>query len=284
MAVTLSGATTNNQVWGLPETTGFHLLLFYNKDLVDTPPATTSELTQLGQALTNGSQWGLGLNSYDPLWVIPWLAPYDGSLTDANGQPTLNTPAMEKSLALYREWQNDENGIAPITTYDEMQGEFLDGNLAMMMTGDWAIGELSTAPEISWGVALLPKVDNEEESQPAAPLVLGKYWAISHTATENRAPAATAFLEFITQPERQLAWAAKFGSLPTRREALNDPLIVNDAIRRVSALQMQSGQPVPLGVNPNFLLDAMREPLRAVIDGELTPQKAAEIIQANAER
>src|SRR5262245_35099399 len=45
-ANTLSGASRDNLLWGLPDTTGFHLLLFYNKELVDTPPATTEDMVK----------------------------------------------------------------------------------------------------------------------------------------------------------------------------------------------------------------------------------------------
>lgn len=281
-AVTLLGASQDNAVWGLPDTTGFHLLLFYNKDLVDTPPATTAELAELAQPLTKGAQWGLGVNSYDPLWLVPWLAPYGGWLTDEAGRPTLDTPAMESALTLYLGWQGRLTGIAPVATYGEVRSKFLSGDVAMMIDGDWAIGELSTTDEINWGVAPLPNVGQPQDNQPAAPLVLSRYWAVSRAATGSRALAAAAFLEFLTQPERQLEKTRRFGLLPTRRSALDNPLIVNDPVWRVSAAQMQAGRAVPPGVNANLLLDAMRRPLQRMIDGELTPQAAAKMMQANA--
>jgi hypothetical protein len=72
--------------------------------------------------------------------------------------------------------------------------------------------------------------------------------------------------------------------LPTRREALDDPLIVNDSALRLSAEQMLAGRTVPLGVNADALLNAMREPLRQALSGELTPEQAAEMMQENAEK
>lgn len=284
VSVTLLGASREGIVWGLPDTAGFHLLLFYNRDLVDTPPTNTGELFDLAESLTKGSQWGLGVNSYDPLWVTPWLVPYGGWLTDEAGQPTLDTVSMEAAITLYLSWQGHLTGIAPVETYDEMRNKFVNGDIAMIIDGEWAIGELSSIDEIGWGVALLPGVGQAQESQPAAPLVLGRYWAVSRTVTGNRALASAAFLEFITRPERQLAWTSQFGLLPTRREALDAPMIVNDPVLRVSTTQMRAGRAIPLGVNANVLLDAMREPLRQVIDGELTPKQAAEMMQTNAER
>jgi ABC-type glycerol-3-phosphate transport system substrate-binding protein len=191
---------------------------------------------------------------------------------------------MQKTLELYLSWHNPENRIAPLATYDEVRTQFLAGQLALVIDGEWAIAELARAAQIDWGVAPLPSVIEEGESQPAASLVLARYWAIHRASGGNRTLAAAAFLEFITRPERQLDRAARFGLLPTRREALDDPLIVNDSALRLSAEQMLAGHTVPLGVNADALLNAMREPLRQALSGELTPAQAAEMMQSNAEK
>jgi hypothetical protein len=60
-------------------------------------------------------------------------------------------------------------------------------------------------------------------------------------------------------------------------------VIVNDSALRTSTAQMLAGRAVPLGANADDLLNAIREPLRGVIDGELTPQEAAELMQSNVE-
>ncbi|GAB4437330.1 MAG: hypothetical protein Kow0031_19160 [Anaerolineae bacterium] len=278
-AVPLSGAAADDQTWGLPQTAGFHLMLYYNKALVDTPPATTSELLEMGQA--SAGEDGpptLGLNALDPLWLVPWLAANGGWLADDSGTPALDSPAMVAALQLHQGWLSS---IAPALTYQEMMEQFSSGKLAMMINGDWATGELAASRDVDWGVALLPGLNQGDDVTPAAPLVLAKYWAISQTATQERALASATFLEFITQPERQLAWAAKFGLLPTRRPALDDPLITTDAIRRISAAQMRAGQTLPLGINPNQLLDAMRDPLAQLLAGSLTPEQAAKQMQQN---
>ncbi len=277
-SVTLLGARRDNQLWGLSDTAGFHLLLFYNRDLLDTPPGDTAELAKLAQA---GSGPILGVNSYDPLWLLPWLPAYGGWLTSPTGRLTLDTPAMQKALALYQGWHDPKNGLASLTTYDEMRAQFLAGQLPLVIDGEWAIGELGRSTKINWGVAPLPGVVEEGESQAAAPLVLARYWAISRAVSGNRTLAAAAFVEFITRPERQLDRTVRFGLLPTRREALDDPLIVNDSTLRLSAEQMLAGRTIPLGVNADALLNAMREPLRQVLAGELTPEQAAEKMQEN---
>jgi ABC-type glycerol-3-phosphate transport system substrate-binding protein len=223
----------------------------------------------------------LGLNNFDPLWVVPWVAAYGGWLTDARGRPTLDTAAMRQALTLYQSWHDQTNGITIATSYDEMRAQFAAGTLPMAIDGDWAIGELARATNIDWAVAPLPGLVLEQGPQPAQPLVLARYWVINRSTGRDKAKAAASLLEFLTRPEQQLDQTLQFGLLPTRREALDNPIIVNDAALRLSAQQMLAGRTLPLGVNPDALLNAMREPLRQLLAGQLTPDEAAKMMQAN---
>jgi len=278
---TLTGITRDGQVWGLPDTAGLHLLLFYNRDLIPAPPATTDELYTLAESLTGDGRWGLTMNSYDPLWVVPWLWAYGGWLTDSQGNPTLDIPPMVNALTLYLSWHGRLTGVAPVTTYDQARELFTGGKAAMLIDGEWAIGELSQVEGVNWGVAPLPRVGETE--QPAAPLVAGRYWLMRSNLSASEREAAVAFLSFATTPQRQLAWTARFGLLPTRRQALDDPVIQTDPLLRVSAQQMQAGRGLLLGVDANRLFDAMRGPLRAVLEGDMAPKEAAQAMQAALE-
>ena len=274
----VTGVTWTGHIWGLPDTAGMHLLLFYNRDLVAVPPANTEEMYTVAESFTQEGHWGLALNSFDPLWVVPWLWAYGGWLTDSQGNPTLDIPPMVSALTLYLSWHGQLTGVAPLATYAEARDLFLSGGAAMLIDGDWAIGELSQTQQVNWGVAPLPAVG--ETGQPAAPLVVGRYWLMRSELSEPERAAAADFLSFITRPERQLEWTQQFGVLPTRTEALKDPLILTDPYLRVSAQQMQAGRGLLLGVDANHVFDAMRVPLRAVLEGDMVPQEAAQAMQA----
>jgi ABC-type glycerol-3-phosphate transport system substrate-binding protein len=273
----LTGATRDGHLWGLPDTAGLHLLLFYNRDLIAVPPENTEELRAVAESFTDEGRWGLALNSYDPLWVVPWLSAYGGWLTDGDGAPTLDTPSMVDALTLYLSWQGRLTGVAPVTTYVEARELFGAGQAAMLFDGEWAIGELSQSEEMNWGVAPLPVVG--ETGGPAAPLVAGRYWLMSGSLSEGERDTAHDFLTFVGAPERQLEWTARFGTLPTRLEALKGPAIQGDPVLSVSAHQMQAGRGLLLGVDANQLFDAMREPLRAVLEGDMVPEEAAGAMQ-----
>lgn len=281
--VTLQGASRDDELWGLSDTAGFHLLLFYNRELVNTPPTNTNDLFELTETLGQPEgQWGLAFNSYDPVWLLPWLAPYNGWLIDEQGNPTLSTLAMVVALTFYVDWHKLP-GFMPPASYQTMRTAFLQGQLGMMIDGEWAIAELAQTDQVDWGVAMLPGIGPAQGTQPVAPLVLARYWAISRQVTGERAQAAAAFLEYISRPERQLLWTEQFGLLPTRRDALNDPIILTDPALRVSAGQMVAGRGVLLGVNTNGLLEAMRGPLAEALEGSLTPKQAVDAMQANLE-
>jgi ABC-type glycerol-3-phosphate transport system substrate-binding protein len=274
---TLTGASQGGRLWGLPDTVGFQLLLFYNRNLVEQPPTTTDELVDLAQGLTTNSQWGLVLNSQDPLWIVPWLWAYEGWLVDGDGTPTLNSAAMVRALTLHLSWHAGEAPIAPIASRVEAQELFTTGKAAMMIDGDWAIDELTQDSQIPWGVAVLPQVT--DANQPPGPLVLGRYWAVSRASGGLCTEGSIAFLEFMTQPDQQLNWTKSFGLLPSRRDALNNPAILTDPALHVSVTQLQSVRGLPLNADPNRLLDAMRPPLEQMLVGELTPTEAAAAMQ-----
>ena len=278
----LTGVTRDGHLWGLPDTAGLHLLLFYNRDLIAVPPDTTEELYEVAKSFTDDGRWGLAVNSFDPLWVVPWLSAYGGWLTDSSGAPTLNTPPMVEALTLYLGWQGRLTGVAPVTTYVEARESFNSGQAAMLIDGEWAMGELDQSGEVNWGAAPLPMVG--ETGQPAAPLVAGRYWLMPRGLTEAERDAVIDLLAFVTAPERQLDWTTKFGALSTRLEAVADPAVLSDPALRVSAQQMQAGRGLLLGVDANQLLDAMREPLRAVLEGDTVPEEAAEAMQEAVEQ
>jgi ABC-type glycerol-3-phosphate transport system substrate-binding protein len=130
---------------------------------------------------------------------------------------------------------------------------------------------------LNWGAAPLPLVG--DTGQAAAPLVLGRFWMVHRDLPATDRTAAADFLRFVFAPGRQLAWLELFGQMPTNRRALEDPRVLTDPWLRASALQMQAGRALPLGVDANQLLDAMRAPLRAFLEGDMTPAEAARAMQ-----
>lgn len=278
-APTLDGCTLEGRVWGLPDTSGGHLLLLYNEKLVESPPTNTVEMVELARSIRARGYAGLVMNSYEPLWLLPWLVAYDGYPLDADGF-ALDTPEMVKALELYAAWHdaNDaDGGIVPVLTYDRARESFTAGRAGMLIDGAWAIEEMPPEDELDWGVTLLPEL--AETGKRPSPLVSGRYWMVGSETAEENLPLLREFLEYVTGEERQVDWARRFGQLPTRRAALNSPSLFSWPALRISAQQMQAGFSLPPDVDTNALLDAMRPPLTDLLEGRADPEEAAAAMQ-----
>lgn len=280
--VALAGASRDGDVWALPDTVGFHLLLFYNTDVLGAPPKTLSTLIETAENLSDGEQIGLVMNIADPLWVLPWVSAYGDWVVDDRRQISLNTPAMVSALETHARLvaaAKNRRDASPLT-YTDARQQFLNGNAALLIDGDWMIEQLPANGSLRWAVASLPKT--EDGGQPAS-LVLGRYWAVAATTDTRRKIAASQFLQFVTDPARQLKWMAQFGALPTCHKALTAPDVLTNAVWRVSAAEMQAGRGVPLGVDANRILDAMRQPLSDFLGGKIDAETAAARMQSAVE-
>jgi arabinogalactan oligomer/maltooligosaccharide transport system substrate-binding protein len=275
----MAGVREGNHLWGIPDTAGYHLLLFYNTKLLAAPPNDTTELVALTEKLTTEGRYGLVMNARDPLWLLPWLAGYGGWIVDDEARPSLDSEAMVSALRFLQRLH--KAGLPDDMEYREAQETFSASRAAMLIDGEWAAATIE-GQGVPWSLSRLPPV--AETGRAASPLVAARYWVIASGESQEQLAAALAFLEFATLPEEQLGWTKAFGLLPTQRLALADPLIHNDPFLRVSAAQMQAGRGVPLAADLDAILRAMREPLAAVLAGKAEPEEAAKAMQAAAQQ
>ncbi len=70
--------------------------------------------------------------------------------------------------------------------------------------------------------------------------------------------------------------------MPTRREAVASRFVQEDEILRNSATQIKQGRPMPVVPELRAIWDSMRPGYQAVLGGALTPERAAEEMQALA--
>jgi len=283
----VEGVSRGNKVWGVPFSAGLHLLLYYNKELVEEPPQDTATMIVMAQELTDGEHYGLAMNYRDPLWLVPWLSGFGGWLVDEDGQPTLDTAAMVEALRFLHELKFEYGVLLPEADYDLAEGLFREGKVAMLVNGHWALAGYREIEDFEWGVAPLPMVT--ETGLAPSPLVMGQYFVIGSGVSEQKLEAVRLLVEHMTASQRQLEWKRRnsavrqFGTLPTNKEALSDESIHNDPLWQVSVAQMLAGRGASLGSNPTTILEAMREPLEAVMADQMAPTEAARQMQERAE-
>jgi arabinogalactan oligomer/maltooligosaccharide transport system substrate-binding protein len=241
-AVQLGGST-----WGVPIANGNHLMLIYNKDLIEEAPATTDELIEKGLELTTGDQYGLVYNQTEPFWLVPWLGGFGGAVFAEDGKtPTLDTPEMVATLQFLHDIKYDTPIVPLESDYDGADTLFKEGKAAMIINGDWSLGGYKDLLGDKLGVARIPQVSATGEWPH--PYTSGVYMLLPvslEDASEAKMETVKGFINFVTNANNQALMVAKLNRLPALAAALDDPLIANDPILKGSADQMTVGTPMP---------------------------------------
>jgi arabinogalactan oligomer/maltooligosaccharide transport system substrate-binding protein len=277
-AVSLEGKT-----WGVPISSGNHLMLMYNKSIVSEPPENTEELIEMGKQYTSGEQYGLVYNAVEPFWLVPWLGGFEGQVfEEGTKEPNLNTEAMVQTLDFVRSLEF-EHGIVPKEAdYSTMDSMFKEGKAAMIINGDWALGTYRDALGEDFGVARIPKV--QATGEWPKPYTSGKYFMIGKNVSGAKLEAVKDFVSWVTNYENQIKMVETLTRLPGLREALDAEEVTSDPILEASAKQMEVGVPMPAAVEMRAVWDAMKPEMNAVLSGSKDPEQAAADMQKAAEQ
>lgn len=271
----------NGQTWGVPISNGNHLMLLYNKTLVPNPPQTTDDLIKIGQQLTKGDTYGLVFNQVEPFWLVPWLGGFGGKVFADDGKtPTLNTPQMQQTLQFLYDLKYKYKILPKESDYAAMDTLFKTGKAAMIINGDWSLGEYQKLMGANLGVARIPQVS--ATGKWPAPYTSGKFFMISKDAAGDKLSVVKDFIVWATDKDNQLTMVKQLTRLPALKTALADPLITSDPILKGSADQMTVGTPMPTQVEMRAVWDAMKPEMNAVLANTETPADAIAKMQQAA--
>lgn len=142
------------------------IVMFYNKDLVDTPVDTWAEMKAFAAEYNDPTQ-----NKFACIWqaVEPYYAHgflggygYDlfGENHDDPDQLGWDSTEAAEGLAFYKTLHDDIYPVASAdATWDAMNSMFSAGECPYVITGPWSIADFTNAG-VNFGIAPLPKMDN----------------------------------------------------------------------------------------------------------------------------
>ncbi len=274
-AVRLDGKT-----WGIPISSGNHLMLLYNTDLVKTPPKDTDELIKMAADLNKKGIIPLTFNQTEPFWLVPWLGGYKGSVFAADGKtPTLDTPAMVSALTLLQDLKFKYKVLPAEANYDTADATFKEGKAAMIINGDWSLGDYKKVMGSKLGVARIPMVKG---GTWPAPYTAGKFFMIPSGLDKAKLAAVVDFIKYATNKENQLLMFTRLTRLPALKAAAADKVVTSDPITKASAEQMTVGVGMPSVIEMRAVWDAMKPEMIKVLANSTTPAAAAKAMQAAA--
>jgi arabinogalactan oligomer / maltooligosaccharide transport system substrate-binding protein len=156
---------------------------------------------------------------------------------------------------------------------------FKEGKAAMIINGDWSLGDYKKVMGDKLGVARIPQVKG---AGWPAPYTAGKFFMITAGLDKAKLAAVVSFIKFATNKENQLDMFSKLNRLPALKVAAADKLVKGDPIQTASAEQMSVGVGMPAVLEMRAVWDAMKPEFIKVMSNSETPKDAAKAMQAAA--
>ncbi|MBD3290340.1 extracellular solute-binding protein [candidate division KSB1 bacterium] len=270
-----------NHLYQIADRVGNHLCLVYNKKYIQNPPKTMSKLIEMGKDLLENPdfeklEYALAWNYTEPFFAIPFIGGFGGWIMDENYQPTLNTPATVKAAKFIYDLANVEKIIPVESDYETANALFKDGLTAMIINGPWSWNTyLENGIDI--GIARIPKID--ETGLWPTPIISPLGYSLNTNLTGEKLEIAVELLKFLTSTEVELVFTKAMATVPSRKEALEDPIVKNNDLLRNSITQIEVGRPMPVVTELRWIWDAMRPAYQGIFTGKYTPEQAANMMQ-----
>jgi arabinogalactan oligomer/maltooligosaccharide transport system substrate-binding protein len=268
LPATVDALRYNDQLYAMPES--FETVaLYYNKTLVDTPPANTADMDTFAAEMAATDQYGFALfsNFYHP---AGYLFGFGGKLFDEENKSALNSPetvAFLNWIKGFREKpgyfaQNDDAAISSL---------FKEGKAAMVVNGPWALGDYQGALGAdNVGVAPLPLISEANDAAPK-PFLGVKNIMISNNVDDDQAKLAFEFTKWFTSPDSEQFLVEKAGHLP----ANTGVDVSENPIAQAFVSQAENATPLPTIPEMGQVWDPAGAMITQVLENAKTPEEAA---------
>ncbi|MBB3110631.1 arabinogalactan oligomer/maltooligosaccharide transport system substrate-binding protein [Paenibacillus phyllosphaerae] len=240
----VQAVTYDGKLYGYPRSVETYAM-FYNKDLIATPPTTMDEVKEFAKTFNDTKA-----NKYAFMWDIgnfyfsyPFLATTGGYVFGGNGQDAadigLNNAGAVEGAEYFKSLKDS---VLPLKSgdvnYDIKKGLFTGGTLAMNIDGPWAIGDLKKSG-INFGAAPIPSINGKASVSFSGV----KAWYVN--AFTQYPNAAKLFARYASTKEAQLADFSLTGAIPANNDASADPAVSGDELIKAFVEQFKNSQPMP---------------------------------------
>jgi len=184
---------------------------------------------------------GIGVNGPDQHRLYKKFLPYvwsnGGDLFDSAGHPTMNTSQNIEALKYYVDRLLLGDGM--METQKNLDDAFVRGKLGIWFSGSWLLPRLAKVP-FKWHTKIFPGNGNN----PGESFAGGEYLAVNNKSAMKR--EAEIFLEFITRPDNELAFARKVNEYPADVRSQSDTFYQHRREGAVFTEQLQHARMTPV--------------------------------------
>lgn len=273
---------SSDKVYGAPfviET----LVLFYNKDLIDTAPATFKDLEELSKDERFDFKNETGKNTaFLANWVTPYhylglITGYGGYVFGAEGTDTsdigLNTPEAVEAITYASSWYQDiwPQGALDVTSAENfMNDQFTGEHTAAVINGPWGAASYKDA-NVNYGVSTIPTLPNGENYQPFAG---GSGWTISSYSKNKE--LAQEWLDYVNNAENSQKLYEISTEIPANQETRTAISKGNDELTNAVIEQYNSAVPMPNIPEMEEVWTGTESMIFDAASGNKTPKESAD--------
>ena len=256
----IASVTFDGDLYSVPKTIET-LIVFYNKDLLPSPPDTLEEYVSLSKQMRKKGKYGL-LAKWDLFYTTYAIMHGYGAYifrTDNDGTINLNsygldTPGAVEALKVLRKMSNNDlvyDYLSGIDGYNRMYELFTNKKALAVINGPWAIEDYLKAG-INFGITTLPNLPN---GNPMAGFLGTKGYSISKWSAHKE--LAEDFLRFLNEHKYALLRYKESRQIPPIISVLQDPSLANDDLIQVIAQQSVQAVNMPSIPEMSYVWSAM---------------------------
>jgi maltose-binding protein MalE len=258
------------------------LMLFYNKDLVQTVPATFSDLLAYCQEVNDPKEetYGFLLNAKEADWIIPFIGGYQDWIYDYDsGAISLDSEAMLQTLKFLEKVYKEDKLLPYDYEYEDINNAFLSGKAHMIINGSWAVNEYTEAG-LNFGVAKIPVV--WEGYKNPTPMIDGYGFMVNINCFGESLDAANKLIAYFMSTGVQEKWNNGTQTVSVLKSIEQFPTVKNDKnfIGQFEQAVICRGKP-PEDIL-RFIRDAIMINTENVLNGNITAEEAIIKMQEDA--
>ena len=250
--------------------------LIYNTNKIDSAPITWREVISdsVAYIFPAGGEGSLVNDSF----LIQYLA-IDRQLLDESGEPVLDKDALVEVLQFYADGL--EAGAIPPSV---LEFEHLDDCWVVYVSAQAALSNVSSDRYLADRGLLKNTAFAAIPTRDGNVVTLSKGWALAIvTEDSSRQAAAAQLIEWLLEPENNANWNRAAGHLPTRQAAF-DHLGTEDQYFPFVRQQLANVYPRPMAAAYDKMGRALQRAVQDVLQGEVSPEEAAEAVIAVIEQ
>lgn len=262
----------NSTYAGIPFIFGNHLMLYYNKKWVKSPPETWRDIFQLIHHIPKSKSL-ITWNYLEMYWYIAFYNAHDKPII-SNHLANLSTTEMANSIELYQKLRQDV-GMAVNCNYACMTSSFESETSVMAINGTWIFDKWLALFGEDLGVVALPSL----EGRPMRPYYSSHVLAFPNNSLDGAKRSDIKKLSQFVQSEavQKQVWS-QLKALPVRDDVLDTLAHAQpDVVTLMAGLKY--ALPMPNDIEMAYVWEAMLKGITRYEAGIMSSTQAADYMQ-----